>query len=404
MLQQTIQKFKNLPKVVKSMIALFWVYELVAQMTTVFINAYIYLNTQSIEILIQYNFFNILGIGLGFVIWGYLIAYFQISFRLNYIKSFIIFIASFLVLIFLPKENFTYFLFALVNGLAVGMFWVGVHTYELIHTTDDIRDFYSSMISAGVVILKMLSPALAIFSFYISEHIFHFEMYTIFFIILPFLYLIALPFIFSLPEYIPEKIPPSSIKNLFSDKKIGKIRKYLFFSSIDFAILAVVFPIIAIQALSTPYNIGYLEFISGLIAFVGILYLSHQRNAENRTDILSTAIMGIFISGIIILLYPLHWGFYAVGSICLILLIPVYRVSIHVLDLFAMDKLKEVNNSIYESVLYRDFILFFARIFALLCMYICTFFVESEYVLIVIGLVTVMCSYLFTAFYAKKLR
>ena len=403
MIQETLTKYKALPVVVKSMIALFWIYELVAQMTTIFVNAYVYLNTQNIEILIQYNFWNVFGIGLGFVLWGYIVSIFQISFRLNYAKSFVIFILSFFILIFLPNNALAYFWFAVVNGLAVGMFWVGVHTYELMHTEDKIRDFYSSMISAGSVILKMLSPMLAIASFYISEYVFGFEMYTIFFIIIPFLYLSAIPFIFSLPNYTPEKISSLSIKRLFTDNKISNVRKYLFFSSIDFAILAVIVPIVAIQSLSTPYNIGYVEFLSGIIAFLAIIALSHKRNTTNRVDILNIAILGIAVMGGILLLYPFHWMFYVIGSIGLILLIPVYRVSIHVLDLVSMEKMKKVNNSIYEGVLYRDFILLIGRFFSLFLLYIATLLTNNEYIVIVFGMIVILFAYVLTGLYAKKI-
>ena len=403
MIQETLTKYKALPVVVKSMIALFWIYELVAQMTTIFVNAYVYLNTQNIEILIQYNFWNVFGIGLGFVLWGYIVSIFQISFRLNYAKSFIIFILSFFILIFLPNNALAYFWFAVVNGLAVGMFWVGVHTYELMHTEDKIRDFYSSMISAGSVILKMLSPMLAIASFYVSEYVFGFEMYTIFFIIIPFLYLSAIPFIFSLPNYTPEKISSLSIKRLFTNDEISNVRKYLFFSSIDFAILAVIVPIVAIQSLSTPYNIGYVEFLSGIIAFIAIIALSHKRNTTNRVDILNIAILGIAVMGGILLLYPFHWMFYVIGSIGLILLIPVYRVSIHVLDLVSMEKMKKVNNSIYEGVLYRDFILLIGRFFSLFLLYIATLLTNNEYIVIVFGMIVILFAYVLTGLYAKKI-
>jgi len=107
--------------------------------------------------------------------------------------------------------------------------------------------------------------------------------------------------------------------------------------------------------------------------------------------------------GSILLLYPLHWIFYVTGAMGLILLIPVYRVSIHVLDLVSMEKMKKVNNSIYEGVLYRNFILLIGRFFSLFLLYIATFITSNEYIVIVFGMIMILFAYVLTALYAKKI-
>ena len=47
-----------------------------------------------------------------------------------------------------------------IRGVGSGMFWLTIHTYELMETSDHERDIYSTALSAGDQIITSASPRL----------------------------------------------------------------------------------------------------------------------------------------------------------------------------------------------------------------------------------------------------
>lgn len=364
MLKLTLEKFKSLSKETKSMVALYWVYDFAQVLINTFLGIFIFLQTDSIVQLAIYNIFYFFGIALGFSIWGAVLAYFKMSMRLNYLRAFVTFIISFLILIFFPHTNFFLHLFGLINGMGLGMFWVGVHSYEMIFTDDSNRDFYSSMTSAGSQAIAIISPLIATITFFIAEQILHVETFKIFFAVIPCIYLLAVPFIFSLPDYYPEKIPLKEWKRLFCDKKIKKARRYYFTQGIGWGVYAPTIAIVAISSMETVIKVGLLQTIVGLTSILTIIFLSHKRHEGNRVNIMLYAVIAESFCFLLLLFWEVSPIIYIIFSLAVVIIYPIYRVSEHVIDLKSVEMIKEKEHtSFYGGMLYRDLVLTFSRMF-----------------------------------------
>lgn len=367
MFSKTLTKFKSLPKETRSMVFLYWVYECAEMLLGIFLSIFVYLQTQSLTTLVIYNALYFTGTCVGFCVWGYAMAQFQISMKYNYLRSFLIYILSFGILIFFEHTITNLLIFGFTSGMGLGMFWVGVHSYEMIYTHDKNRDFYSSMVSAGTQTFAVLAPFIATLSFIISEKVLHVETFTILFITIPFVYLFSLPIIFSLPDYVPEKISKQEIKRLVFDKKISKARHYYIASAFDWAIWSVCFPIIAIQSLGTVINVGILETVAGVLSLFAVIFLSHKRHEGNRLKIFLYSITWAAVANAIVFFWELNPALYIVYTLMIIFIDPIFRVSEHVIDLKSIEIIREKEGaSFYGGLIYRDFILWCGRITGIL--------------------------------------
>jgi len=340
-------------------------------------------------------------VAVGFSGWGYVVAQRQISLKYNYLRAFTIYILSFLSLIFLPHDFGYLLLFAGFNGLGLGMFWVGVHSYEMLTTTEENRDFYSSMVSLGTQIFSTVSPLVATLSFYLSEQVFHLETFEILFWILPFVYLASLPFLFKLPDYTPKRIPHSEWKRLVFDPKLKKIRWYIFSGALPWGFRSALYPAISILSLKTVINIGLLQTLMGGVSILALVVLSHTRHEGNRLKILFYSVLGMMAAFSLLFFWDLSPWFFGLYSLCLTLLSPIYRVSEHVLDLKAMEQLSGAH-SFYPGLVYRDVLIWVGRSVAIGFLLVLLCFTTEERTL-QIGIAAAIFSYFAMYWNARRL-
>lgn len=351
---------------VRHMVFLYWIYEFSMIIVSSFLAAFVFLQTDSILQLTIYQVVYFTGVFLGFCVWGYLVAQLQMSMRLNYLKAFALFFVSFLVLIIFPSTLTVLLIFAFLNGTALGMFWLGVHAYELILTKNAERDFYSSMLMAGSQTLKVLSPLVATASFVIAEQYLQIETFRLLFWIIPCAYLISIPSLFKLPPYTPEKIKKGEMRRLFKDKKIRKHRVYYFIQSLDWANWSVLYSVIALGALGNVINMGIFETVMGVIAVAAILLLANFRHEGNRIKIMLFATLGSAVAYGLLFFWQVSPYFFMVYALALIILRPIFRVSEHTIDLQSIEALREAEHaSFYGGLIYRDIVIYSGRMFAL---------------------------------------
>lgn len=381
MFTKTLQRFKALPATTQAMVFLFWVYEFSQVIVNLFMNLFVFLETKSLFGLVAYNLVFFIAIFFGFVVWGFLMAQWQISFRYNYFRAFAVYTISFLTLIIFPHSFGFLLLFAALNGLGLGMFWVGVHAYEMITTKSGNRDFYSSMVSAGAQALAVISPLLATLSFYLSEQIFHVETFKILFWTLPFVYLLSLPFIFRLPDFIAPRVTKSEINRLWSSKKLRPVHIYNFATAIPWGIRVIMMPTIMLAALKTVINVGLFQALVGILAILAVIILSHKRHEGNRITILFYATLCIIFDFMILLFWQQTPYAYVFYSIILVFVQPIHRVSQHVIDLHSMELLREKKNHFYAGMLFRDCVISVGRIGTILTIGALMYFLDDFWVI-----------------------
>ena len=79
MFSKTLNRFRALPAAPKAMVYLFWVYEFSQLIVNLFLNVFVFLQTQSLMGLVIYNVVFFLAIFVGFDLWGLVMAQLQIS-------------------------------------------------------------------------------------------------------------------------------------------------------------------------------------------------------------------------------------------------------------------------------------------------------------------------------------
>lgn len=401
-LTQTWQRFWTQSKEIQAMTFLYWVYELGQAITSTFLSIYILLVTQSVAALITYQGIFWIGVFIGFCVWGVIIAQWQISMRFNYLKTFLIYFSSFVILLVLPKTASTMFIFAALNGLALGMFWLGVHSYEMIHTNDESRDFYSSMVTLGGQVVSVIAPLLATTLFFMAEWIFEVETYTYVFWLLPFLYLLGLPYLWQLQDYVPPKICWDHVRYICTHKETRNFRLYAVLGGWDHGTTAVIMPLISLAVLVSVINIGVFEIIIALLSILVTIFLSHKRHSQNRISLLWISIYGLIIGLALQFFYTVHPLFFFAASLIGIIVYPIFEVSAHVIDLKVVENIKRTA-SFYEGLLIRDAYLFVGRAIVTVLLASTFWMIQDQTKTIQIALVLLAISFVLYGLLAQKL-
>ena len=384
------------------MLFVYWIYEFAYIATSIFIASYVLIISESFTSFIYYNIINLTGIMIGFCLWGFFMAQRKINMKLDFFRSFFVYFVSFIYLSFFQNNQDSFFVFAFINGIALGMFWVTIHSYEIIHTNKNNRDFYSSMISTGSQILHILTPAIATFLIFLSMSYDHFSPLTFLLIFLPFIFLLGIPVLFKFPEFTPQKIEFSEIKRLFTSKKISNERLYYFFSSFHMTIKPVLVSFFSVLVLKNLVNIGILETIIGILSVFITIFLSHIRTEKNRIKFLliSTIMINIAFVSLIFSEYSIY--FFIIFNLIIVLFSPIYNVSMHVTHLHSIEKIKKQGKCFYPGLLYRDFILWIGRITVLISMLVLTKVLQNDILVSQVSIILFIPISFITFYYARK--
>lgn len=359
MLNNFLNKFKQLPKSNKSMIYLNWIYNVGWIISLIFINIYVFsLNKEILDVLI-YNLVFILNVFIGFVLVGYLISVFSKNIKNLYYFAYIFFVLAFLF-IFLFSWIFWTLFFAVIYWLWFWMFWCSVHSQELANIKDEKRDIYSSLIYSWKTFIGIIIPFLIALIFYLVEKYFNFNPYIVLFLFLPFIYIFSFLFIKDIWDYFPEKIKKKDLKKLFNVKKTFFSNLYFLLDWFLSGIYWSIFPIIAIYLLKTEINVWLLESFMWFLSVFVIILLSSKRKVENRLKMLGISSILISINAII-LLFNFSTIWYIIFSLFAIILNPLYKTSEHVFKLKLIDNIKLKWRDFFLPMLLREFNLWFWR-------------------------------------------
>ena len=239
------------------------------------------------------------------------------------------------------------------------------HAYELAYTKneDRDRDFYSSIEHAGSQIISMVAVIIGTILIFLAERIFHVETFTILFWFLPFVFLGSLPFLFSLPDHIPQRVSLTTMFRFLKWSNGRRVAWYYIFSNEQVASVAVT--LFSVVALTSALNIGMWQSIVGIIAFATTLWLANIRRAGNRVQIMKYALVGYVVVYGMLMFSDISLYFYIIFTLGMIVLKPMYRISQHVIDLRSVNIISTQENGSFSGLLARDTILGFSRTFHL---------------------------------------
>ena len=386
------------------MLTLFFVYEFVNTTVGIFIGAFVFLRTGSLWLLALFVLIRFTAAFLAFSGFGYLMARRGYSMKWNYLRSFVIYFIGFIWLASTSHIAPYLLIFALIDGMGLGLFWLGNHTYGLLFTRneDGDRDFYLSMLHAGTQLISILGPLAGTLLIFLSERVFKMETLSLLFWLIPLVYLASLPFLFSLPHFIPKSITKLEIKSFFRDHVSKKIRLYYFFDGVT--IVSNVFvALFSIIALKTFINIGLWQTAVGIISFFSIIILANIRYEGNRLRIMAYAIIGFIIALSSLMFSNISAYFYIAFSLLMIVFGPMYRVSQQAIDLRSIDFLASGRSSFYPGILYREVVLYIGRFVALSILILIGVLLKNDIILAQIGILISISALIINWFVARSM-
>jgi hypothetical protein len=343
--------FRSMRRSLRSLIYLFWIYSFVTRAVTAFAQIYIFQVFDSVELTIVATIANITGIMIGFCVYGAAAAQCRLNAKHGFFLSFLF---TGLGLILLPLAHHVPQACAAmaVRGVGIGLFWLTIHTYELMETSDHERDIYSTFLSAGDQVVLLAGPAFATLLIWLSHHA-GIGDFTLLFLTTPLIFLLGLPGFAALKDYRPAPIGRHDIVHFFADRRNQAAQIYLMGGSASFILQQTVLPLAAITVLGSALNVGGFNTVFAIAGALALLAVGSHRRPGNRLFIL-----GLTSIVLVSLNLMLGWSLtivtlivYAAGTS---VTQPIMRVSQHVIDLKTMDGMSHHASDFYPAMIMRD--------------------------------------------------
>ncbi|MFT7184276.1 MAG: MFS family permease [Oceanicoccus sp.] len=398
MISKTLTKYRALSSEVKSILGAYSVYALSERILTVFMGILVYTATNSLAFMALYFFVYFTACLLGFSAWGYLMSKWGLNMRWNHLRAFLSYILGFIWLWFFQDESWHYLVFAAFNGAGLGLFWLGHHTFEMLHTSDKDRDFYSAMLGTVDHMTGILGPGLATIIFFFSEKYFSDPLAIIFFI-MPFLYFLVIPFLWNLPDYIPKKISKKEWKRLRTSKELWPAKRFAFVESMGWGSWEVFSPLIIIAALETYVNVGIFDTVLGFLAIMIVIVQGHWQNKGNRKKIFHWASFLLVIYFVGLFFWPYSPWVYILLGFYWELVYPVYGTVYHVISLKNIDQLRCGEGRFFAGLLYREWMIYLGRITSLAVIGTVALLSPNDYLVVAVGLFWILAEYLLLAYF-----
>ena len=306
----------------------------VSRAVGVFSQIYIYQVFDSVQLNIVAAIANFTGVMIGFCICGAAAARYRLNAKHGFLLSFLF---TGLGLILLPLAHHMPQACAAVaiRGVGIGLFWLTIHTYELMETRDHERDIYSTFLSAGDQIVLLTSPAFATLLIWLSHNLGVGD-FTLLFLATPPLFLLGLSSIGALKDYRPAPIGTHDLVHFIADRRNQAAQIYLMGGAAAHILQLTLIPLAAITVLGSALNVGGFNTVFAIVGALALLAVGSRRRPENRLFILG-------ISSIVLVALNLMLGFsltvftLVVHTIGTSITQPIMRVSQHVIDLKTMD-------------------------------------------------------------------
>jgi hypothetical protein len=345
----------------RSLVLLFWVYSFVSRAVGAFSQIYIYKMFDSVQLNIVAAMANFTGIMIGFCVYGVIAAQYRLNAKHGFLLSFL-FTALGLILLALASDVQQACGAVTVRGIGSGLFWLTIHTYELMESRDHERDIYSTFLSAGDQILTLASPAFATLLLWLSHKLGLGE-FTLLFLVTPPIFLLGLPSLGALKDYRPEPIARHDLVHFVADRRNQAAQIYLLGGAASHILMNTLIPLASITVLGSALNVGGFNTVFALAGALLLLAVGSRRRPENRLAILGLSSIAL-ISLNLMLGLSLTLVTLVVYTIGASIMQPVMRVSQHVIDLKTMDGMAHCASDFYPAMILRDVALWVWRMAA----------------------------------------
>ena len=357
----SLAQFWSMRHRLRSLVLLFWVYSFVSRAVGAFSQIYIYKMFDSVQLNIVAAMASFTGIMIGFCVYGVIAAQYRLNAKHGFLLSFL-FTALGLILLALAGDVQQACGAVTVRGIGAGLFWLTIHTYELMESRDHERDIYSTFLSAGDQILTLASPAFATLLIWLSHNL-GLGDFTLLFLVTPPIFLLGLPFLGALKDYRPEPIARHDLVHFVADRRNQAAQVYLLGGAASHILSNALIPLASITVLGSALNVGGFNTVFALAGALALLVVGSRRRPENRLAILGLSSIAL-VSLNLMLGFSLTLVTLIVYTIGTSIMQPVMRVSQHVIDLKTMDGMAHGASDFYPAMILRDVALWVWRMAA----------------------------------------
>ncbi len=347
----------------------------------IFVNIYTYSVYQDLELLFWSNIAYFFCTFLWYFVSWYSLQWRKLYVRKQYVTSYVIFILSFLLLLFYHDTVEWLFLFYTLLWLGNGIFYFTTIYFESHHLDLAMRDFYASTLKWGDQLIKVFLPVLLWGVFFATE-LWWWDPYVYISLVALLAFIAALYLISLLPPLFLEKMDEkySPISYLFPKGFWLVERSYylLYWAERCFVI---VYSIYLIWVLQTEVSIWLYESLISLLAVWLLLHYSTKVNAAKRKSML------YIVFGWIALLTFWLWVFQSlrfllVFSVLSIFLDPLARTIWFAYFYDTLDKvnISSTHQEKHQSIVATNFYCNISRISFLLILLLLLSYFPTEYV------------------------
>ncbi len=357
----SLAQFWSMRSRLRSLVFLFWVYSFVSRSVGAFSAIYIYKLFDSVQLNIVAAMANFTGIMIGFCVYGWIAAQARLNAKYGFPLSFAFTALGVILLPFASDVPQACGAVA-VRGIGSGLFWLTIHTYELMESRDHERDIYSTFLSAGDQILTFAAPAFATFLIWFSHRL-GLGDFTLLFLATPPIFLLGLPSLGALKDYRPEPIARHDLVHFVTDRRNRAVQVYLMGGAAAHILQNSLIPLASISVLGTALKVGGFNTVFALGGALALLAVGSRRRPENRLSILGLSTI-VLIALNLMLGYSLTLATLIVYTAGVSVLAPISRVSQHVIDLKTMDGMAHAASDFYPAMILRDVALWVWRMVA----------------------------------------
>jgi len=285
MFKQLKESFLHLNKEVQSTIFIRRINKTRTLIITTFANVFIYQVHWTISWMLLSNILYFIASTIWFFIWWRVINNKkETNIKHLFYPAFIILSICFLLMPRLWKTLRGVYTFFFITWIWSGLFYFGTTNYEAVFLNDEVRNFYSSVLNAWYVVLKIVTPLLVALFFYLQPRV-DISWYTLLFVTTWFIYLYGLKFIATMPDHIVEKRPLWKIKHYFINWKTTLYSSlfYIFYWLDKW--VQILFALLLIMILKTEIALWVYEWALNIFAVFAMIALGVKASKKQQNSI-----------------------------------------------------------------------------------------------------------------------
>jgi len=275
---------KELCSETRQLVKIMTLYCFAATLSGIFINIFIWRQTNNFAPIVIYNFFLFVALGIIYLFSGYWLLHYSAR---SLVKLSFVNLTIFYALLIMLRERAIIWLvpLGLLKGIGEGLFWSGFNLHQYVHTRKSDRDYYFGVMTFWVSFASICGPLLGGLIVIVGNNLIKhsFIGYYVLFFLTAAVLCLAFQQAFKFPRFSKIQFKISDIKRVIvSNSNFKKVLGQQALLGLKDVSMITIISIFAFIILSNEFYLGLYSSIVGLCAAIfgflaGKLLRSHNR-------------------------------------------------------------------------------------------------------------------------------